>query len=368
MGLVITMALIMAGLNLIEKNRNEVTVSNKENSLLVSLLYGEDDIETVTNETPVVSEKRLSPITIANAAPLSAEDAALASADEQLPTSIADNQMAILAKDTLVRGNAVETRISVKPRETIIKYTIKEGDTISSIAKKFDIDEATILEENKKYVDEVIKPGEQLSILPLSGATERIEQGESLAKIAEKHGVKVEDVVEFNKLKSPEDIAFAQILIIPDGKRETKSKPQPVVSRASDRLIASNYSQGYTRNTSRGQSRDARPVVRTSSNVGNHFPWGWCTWYVAQKRGDVGWHGNAGTWLNGARGSGKSTGRIPAVGSIMVTGESGYGHVAYVEAVNGDQVTVSEMNYRGFGVVSKRTLSSKNRVIKGFVY
>jgi len=42
--------------------------------------------------------------------------------------------------------------------------------------------------------------------------------------------------------------------------------------------------------------------------------------------------------------------------------------VGIVTKVSGDSVTISEMNYKGFGVVSSRTISAKNRVIKGYIY
>jgi len=109
-------------------------------------------------------------------------------------------------------------------------------------------------------------------------------------------------------------------------------------------------------------------LYQAGDSVSNHFPYGYCTYYVASKR-PIPWFGNAGTWLTGARAYGFATGSVPQVGAIMVTYEGGAaGHVAYVEAVNGDQVTVSEMNYLGFGIISSRVISANSPVIKGFIY
>ena len=118
-------------------------------------------------------------------------------------------------------------------------------------------------------------------------------------------------------------------------------------------------------------SSTSRNVSRGISTGGSYsgFPAGYCTYYVAQKRGDVSWRGNAGTWLNNARAQGKPTGSTPKVGAIVVTGESGWGHVGYVEKVNGDgSYTISEMNYAGFGKTSTRTLNSGSGQVKGFIY
>jgi surface antigen len=52
----------------------------------------------------------------------------------------------------------------------------------------------------------------------------------------------------------------------------------------------------------------------------------------------------------------------------MVTWESGVGHVAYVESVSGGSFTISEMNYRGYGIISSRTLTPSSVPLIGFIY
>ncbi len=86
----------------------------------------------------------------------------------------------------------------------------------------------------------------------------------------------------------------------------------------------------------------------------NSYARGNCTWYVASRRGvPVNW-GNARTWLSRARNAGYATGSIPVPGAIAQTNAGYYGHVAFVEAVDGDRVLVSEMNYRGLFVIDQR--------------
>jgi len=106
----------------------------------------------------------------------------------------------------------------------------------------------------------------------------------------------------------------------------------------------------------------------TNEPVANRFPFGYCTYYVAQKR-PIPWRGNAITWLSGARAFGFATGETPQVGAIVVTTEGGAtGHVAMVDAVAGDQMTISEMNFRGFGVISSRTIPISYSRIIGYIY
>lgn len=100
----------------------------------------------------------------------------------------------------------------------------------------------------------------------------------------------------------------------------------------------------------------------------NHFTYGYCTWYVANRR-YVPWFGNAIDWWPNARPYGAAEGQQPRVGAVMVTRESGYGHVAYVEAVNGDgSWTVSEMNFVGWNQVDQRTIRPGQVPLVGFIY
>ena len=53
----------------------------------------------------------------------------------------------------------------------------------------------------------------------------------------------------------------------------------------------------------------------------------------------------------------------------MVTRESGWGHVALVESVNGDgSWTVSEMNFVAWNVVDRRTIFPGQVPVVGFIY
>jgi surface antigen len=88
----------------------------------------------------------------------------------------------------------------------------------------------------------------------------------------------------------------------------------------------------------------------------NGYAYGNCTYYVAAKRSvPRGW-GHARTWKPRAEASGYKTGNVAAVGAIAWTPFGRYGHVAYVEAVNGNQVTISEMNYVRWNRVNTRTV------------
>jgi surface antigen len=110
---------------------------------------------------------------------------------------------------------------------------------------------------------------------------------------------------------------------------------------------------------------DAVPIP---SAPGNHFTFGYCTWYVANKR-PIPWFGNAIDWWPNAAALGYAEGQQPRVGAVMVTRESGYDHVAYVESVNADgSWVVSEMAFYAWDVVDFRTIRPGQVPLVGFIY
>ena len=94
-----------------------------------------------------------------------------------------------------------------------------------------------------------------------------------------------------------------------------------------------------------------KPVIGAVNASDGWYPYGQCTYYVSTRK-TVGQWNDATDWLWQAQRDGWATGSTPQVGAIAWE----YGHVAYVESVSGDMVTVSEMNYLGWGVRSSRTV------------
>ncbi len=88
------------------------------------------------------------------------------------------------------------------------------------------------------------------------------------------------------------------------------------------------------------------------------YSFGQCTYYVSSRRPIPNNWGNARDWLPRARALGWLTGPNPSVGAIAWTPSGPWGHVAYVEKVDGERVLVSEMNYAGWNLKSYRWAAS----------
>jgi murein DD-endopeptidase MepM/ murein hydrolase activator NlpD len=106
-------------------------------------------------------------------------------------------------------------------------YTVGNGDTLSTIAHKFGITLNTLLWANKLTVRSVIKPGNTLNILPVSGVEHTIKGGDTVTAIAKKYGVNATDILAYNKLPSGSGLTVGVKLIVPGG--EFKA-PTPVAA------------------------------------------------------------------------------------------------------------------------------------------
>ncbi len=115
---------------------------------------------------------------------------------------------------------SLQTVISVKPRSSVENYTVRDGDTLSSIAKKFDISVDTIKWANNLKSD-TIKPGETLKIPPVTGIVHKVVSGESIYTIAKKYKTSAQNIVNFpfNDFTDLDSFGLTagQILYVPDG-------------------------------------------------------------------------------------------------------------------------------------------------------
>ncbi len=255
--------------------------------------------------------------------------------------------MVIQNNALLAQTNPV-TFISQKARTENATYLVQEGDTTSNIAASFGITLNTLLWANNLTSLSVIRPGDELLILPITGVLHRVKNNETISSIAKYYDAESEEIIAFNDLPADGDIQIGQKLIIPEGQIPIPIKPKITITA----------SQTYVTGAGTERSRS--------------FPYGQCTWYVAQKT-YVPWSGHAKAWLANARGYGFKTGTTPQAGAIISLSGTNwlsrtYGHVGYVESVNGDWVTFSEMNHLGWAIKSVRTINKNSSSILGYIY
>lgn len=100
---------------------------------------------------------------------------------------------------------------------TISLYTVREGDTLSDIAEMFDVSINTIRWANEIPVRDTIRPGQVLTILPVTGVKYTVKKGDTLASIAKKFKGDAEEIARFNGVDDESSVAVGSEIIIPDG-------------------------------------------------------------------------------------------------------------------------------------------------------
>lgn len=241
--------------------------------------------------------------------------------------------------DTILAMAPVQTTVIAKPQAvaTVLKsqkdittYVTKAGDTIASIAAQFGVTSESIMWSNG-LSGNAVAPGTTLVIPPVSGIVHTVLAGDTPDSLAQKYRANKEQIIAYNDAELS-GLRVGEKIIVPNG--------QPQMAAGSGR---NSYAAGAF-----GSAGSFAAVYGY-----NGYDFGFCTWYVANRRAEVGNPlpanlGNAATWDDRALGAGLSVNKTPAVGAAAVTSQRGAGHVVFVEQVNSDgSIWVSEMNSRG---------------------
>ena len=241
----------------------------------------------------------------------------------------------------------------------VVHHTVRPGDTVASIAQQQGIPEESVRWSNLATLSRVgSQPAEGSDLLlpPVAGVALVSHSGDTFANLADRYHVDAQSVADFNRLRYGVDdpLPAGVELVVPAGRG-----PDLAPAAASSRPTAVFRGQGYT-------LLGVFPNVAVAA--GNHFAFGNCTYYVYNRR-QIPWQGDAWAWYGNAQAMGYATGKAPRAGSIMVTWESGYGHVAYVESVNADgSWVVAEMNWVAFNTVDRRLIRPGGVPLIGFIY
>ncbi len=271
------------------------------------------------------------------------------SVGNQADSLTAQVQFATVDTDYLTKPQVVVT--DTKTKKDIIVYKTVAGDTISSIAAKFNITSDTIRWSNNVTGD-AIAADKELVIPPINGIYYEVKAGDSVESLAVKFNASKEQIVFFNDTELT-GIKAGDKIMIPGG------SVQPVRVATRSAAATQNFSFGF-------------PFGNAPIYGNNGYTYGYCTWYVANRRTQAGKPipsnlGNAYSWYSLAQRSGLAVGSAPAVGAVLW--HRGGNHVAYVESIGEDgSLFVSEMNAPVWGVRSTRTVPASEIGRYGFIY
>jgi surface antigen len=254
-----------------------------------------------------------------------ADDASNAALTLTIKNELAQQDVAVITKPQTFEPTS---------SDAIVTYKTVSGDTAPSVAARYGISAQTLRWANNLTTD-AIAVGADLVIPTVDGSVYVVKNGDTLDTLAQKYQSDKARIVSKNNLELS-GLVVGQRIVLPGGVLPENERPGYISPRRSVTTTGV-----VTRN----------PLYTVQA--GNRYTYGTCTWYVYNRRAEVGrpigslW-GNANMWAYSARAAGYVvTVGNPNVGDIMQNG-GGLGHVAFVEEVHADgSILVSEMNWGG---------------------
>lgn len=133
---------------------------------------------------------------------------------------------------------------------TISIYVVREGDTLSEIAQMFDVSVNTVMWANGISRSTALKVGEQLVILPITSVRHTVKKGDTVESIAKKYQADAGEIVQYNQLEGV--LALGEVIIVPNGEIEVAAPAPRAKSTVGLSSTASSYSGYYLRPISGG--------------------------------------------------------------------------------------------------------------------
>lgn len=232
---------------------------------------------------------------------------------------------------------------NIKVSRGVLEHVVADGESMESIANKYGVTVDQIRwSNNLKNTD--VATGNTLLIPSTPGIVYTVKAGDTVESIAAKYGSSAAEITALNDLEVSGVSEGARIIIKNGSLPETERPEYVAPRRGSTTYRNTSYRYSYLGNTSERQNIT---VLGRVYGLGGPYGAGQCTQWAWSKRRDLPSSlGNANTWAARAAAAGYTVNRTPSAGAVFQTSSGWYGHVGYVEAVNGDgSITVTEMNY-----------------------
>lgn len=230
----------------------------------------------------------------------------------------------------------------------VITHVVAEGETLASIAAHYGVTETQIRWSNGMSSSDVA-PGRSLFIPSVPGLVYTVKDGDTIQSLAQKYGSELSSIISVNNLETNSQLKPGSTIILPSGQLPVNERPESRIASSSAR-------------TSAAASASYR-TYWTGSNPMPWGWCTWYAWERRAAMGGAytlpGGLGNANTWGYSLAGSFIVNG-TPAAGAVFQTGYGYYGHVGIVERVNADgSIEISDMNGpAGWGRVGHQTIPS----------
>lgn len=156
------------------------------------------------------------------------------------------NQSALLS-DVGPLGSIADIEGKTTGSDEISIYVVRGGDSLSQIAEMFNVSVNTIIWANDISRGDLIKAGQVLMILPVTGIKHTVVKGETLDSLAKKYKGDANEIAGFNDLPEGASLTVGTEIIIPDGEAPYSAPAVVSGGQALRGTSGPNYSGYYLR-------------------------------------------------------------------------------------------------------------------------
>jgi LysM repeat protein len=234
----------------------------------------------------------------------------------------------------IFRLTSLHTNIPTRPRTKVIDYTVTTGDSVFGIAQSFNLKPETILWANYDQLNDspdMLNPGMELNVPPINGVYYQWQEGDTIESVASKFDAKVDDILGWEgnnfDLTNPQ-VEIDQWIMIPDGHREFRQWLVPTIARSNSGVSKLALGPGACEGNYSGAYGSGAFAWPTSNHVlsGNDY-----------------WSGHLGIDIAGAVGDGvfaSDAGVIVFAGWA----NGGYGNMVMIDHGNGYQTLYAHLS------------------------
>jgi len=247
---------------------------------------------------------------------------------------ILPNYLSAKKSQSILRKVILQTRIPNRPSTEPREYLVAQGDSVFEIASKFNIKPESLLWANYDQLNDnpdVISIGMLLKVPPIDGVYDKVLNGDTLDSIAQKFDAKVADILTWPgnmlDLTNP-TLEPASWIFIPGGHREFRQWIIPVIPRGAAGVSKELYGGGACEGSFQG-------AYGTGS-----FVWPTANHYLS---GNDYWSGHLGIDIGAGEGAAiyaADSGVVVFAG--WATG--GYGNMVMIDHGNGYQTLYAHLS------------------------
>lgn len=131
-----------------------------------------------------------------------------------------------LPEPTTVSAQQEPQAIKDPKRALYVTHTVARGDTLSTIAEKYDIPVATLRMMNQLGSSDILSINQKIIIPRINGVQYVVQKGDTLSVIAQKYGVKdVNSIAIANDMSPRSTLTVGHKLLLPNPTKDPNKKP-----------------------------------------------------------------------------------------------------------------------------------------------